>query len=129
MTLSHRDQRVRDTLHLATSTLAEVEERTGQDEMAMTIARSIDKRRHLVVQAGTGTGKTLGDLYKGVARPVGDARSADPGQVIGRRASFPSLMGSVERTAELHLPAANARNSFISTGQPGFENIRCPIER
>ncbi|MFA5774958.1 MAG: ATP-dependent DNA helicase, partial [Ilumatobacteraceae bacterium] len=62
MTLSPQDQRVRDTLHLVTSTLAEVEERPGQDEMAMTIARSIDKRRHLVVQAGTGTGKTLGYL-------------------------------------------------------------------
>ncbi len=66
MTLSPQDQRVRDTLHLVTSTLAEVEERPGQDEMAMTIARSIDKRRHLVVQAGTGTGKTLGYLIPAV---------------------------------------------------------------
>ncbi|MFA5775912.1 MAG: ATP-dependent DNA helicase, partial [Ilumatobacteraceae bacterium] len=61
-----QDQRVRDTLHLVTSTLAEVEERPGQDEMAMTIARSIDKRRHLVVQAGTGTGKTLGYLVPAI---------------------------------------------------------------
>lgn len=66
MTLTPQDYQVLDTLHLATSKLAEVEERPGQDEMAITIARAIDKRRHLIVQAGTGTGKTLGYLIPSI---------------------------------------------------------------
>lgn len=62
MVLSSLDRVVLDTLHRTTSQLPEVEERPGQDEMAIAIARAIETRRHLVVQAGTGTGKTLGYL-------------------------------------------------------------------
>ncbi|MFZ1490788.1 MAG: DEAD/DEAH box helicase, partial [Ilumatobacteraceae bacterium] len=42
--------------------LAACEHRPGQERMAGEIARSIDTHRHLVVQAGTGTGKTLAYL-------------------------------------------------------------------
>ncbi|HLH29202.1 MAG TPA: DEAD/DEAH box helicase, partial [Acidimicrobiales bacterium] len=38
------------------------EVRAGQQEMATAVARAILTRRHLVVQAGTGTGKSLGYL-------------------------------------------------------------------
>jgi len=38
------------------------ESRPGQQQMAVAVARSIDDRRHLVVQAGTGTGKSLAYL-------------------------------------------------------------------
>jgi ATP-dependent DNA helicase DinG len=38
------------------------ETREGQSEMATAVARSIGGRRHLVVQAGTGTGKSLAYL-------------------------------------------------------------------
>ncbi len=38
------------------------EVRTGQAEMAEAVASAIRKKRHLVVQAGTGTGKSLGYL-------------------------------------------------------------------
>lgn len=62
MVLSSQDHVVLDVLRHATSHLPEVEERPGQDEMAVTIARTIDANRHLVVQAGTGTGKTLAYL-------------------------------------------------------------------
>lgn len=42
--------------------LAACEHRPGQERMAGEIASSIDAHRHLVVQAGTGTGKTLAYL-------------------------------------------------------------------
>ncbi len=61
MTKKRRSE-VLDALRLATAHLPEVEERPGQDEMATAIAVAIEKRRHLIVQAGTGTGKTLGYL-------------------------------------------------------------------
>ena len=38
------------------------ESRQGQQDMAEAVARSMDNRRHLVVQAGTGTGKSLAYL-------------------------------------------------------------------
>ncbi|MEO8162846.1 MAG: ATP-dependent DNA helicase, partial [Ilumatobacteraceae bacterium] len=66
MTLLPRDRRVLDILHQVTSQLPEVEERPGQDEMSVSIAHAIESRRHLVVQAGTGTGKTLGYLVPAI---------------------------------------------------------------
>ena len=42
------------------------EARPGQDEMARAVAEAIDSGRHLVVRAGTGTGKTLGYLVPAV---------------------------------------------------------------
>jgi ATP-dependent DNA helicase DinG len=46
---------------LARSTLP-YEYRTGQLEMAKAVERSLAERRHLIVEAGTGTGKTLAYL-------------------------------------------------------------------
>jgi ATP-dependent DNA helicase DinG len=42
------------------------EARPGQDEMARAVAEAIESGRHLVVRAGTGTGKTLGYLVPAV---------------------------------------------------------------
>jgi ATP-dependent DNA helicase DinG len=52
----------RDALGRITSELPAGEERDGQREMAEAVARAIAERRHLVVQAGTGTGKTFAYL-------------------------------------------------------------------
>ena len=38
------------------------ESRQGQQEMAEAVGRAVENRRHLVVQAGTGTGKSLAYL-------------------------------------------------------------------
>jgi len=54
-------------LHQVTSALPHVEERQGQNEMAVAIAVAVEKKRHLIVQAGTGTGKTLGYLVPLIA--------------------------------------------------------------
>ncbi|HET9732708.1 MAG TPA: ATP-dependent DNA helicase [Acidimicrobiales bacterium] len=42
------------------------EGRPGQVEMALAVSNSIRQRRHLVVQAGTGTGKSLGYLVPAI---------------------------------------------------------------
>lgn len=44
--------------------------REGQEEMAREVARSIDAGTHLLVQAGTGTGKSLGYLVPAVRHAV-----------------------------------------------------------
>lgn len=53
---------VETALQTAVAALPRAEIRTGQRDMAEAVARAIDDRRHLVVQAGTGTGKTLAYL-------------------------------------------------------------------
>lgn len=44
--------------------------REGQDAMAYAINECIDKKRHLVVQAGTGTGKSLAYLVPALAHAI-----------------------------------------------------------
>ena len=53
-------------LHRATSSFEGAEERQGQIEMVYNIAKSINAHRSIVVQAGTGTGKSLGYLVPSI---------------------------------------------------------------
>jgi ATP-dependent DNA helicase DinG len=50
-----------------TSALPDAEERPGQQRMAALVEAAIDSGRHLVVQAGTGTGKTLAYLVPAIS--------------------------------------------------------------
>jgi len=54
-------------LSRATARLANHEDRPEQRAMALAVARAIAVRRHLIVQAGTGTGKSLGYLVPALA--------------------------------------------------------------
>lgn len=47
-------------------------ERAGQTRMATAVREAIDSKRHLLVQAGTGTGKSLGYLVPAVRHAVVD---------------------------------------------------------
>ncbi|WP_090349920.1 ATP-dependent DNA helicase [Mycobacterium bohemicum] len=47
-------------------------ERPGQVEMAAAVARAFETGEHLVVQAGTGTGKSLAYLVPAIVRALGD---------------------------------------------------------
>ncbi len=51
-----------DTLDAVTGALDGAEHRPGQREMAERVARAVETGRHAIVQAGTGTGKTLAYL-------------------------------------------------------------------
>ncbi|MDJ0771661.1 MAG: ATP-dependent DNA helicase [Ilumatobacter sp.] len=54
-------------LDAVTAALPAAEVRDGQREMTERVASAIDEGRHLVVQAGTGTGKTLAYLVPAIA--------------------------------------------------------------
>ena len=47
------------------------EHRPGQIQMAQAVMRAFEERRHLIVEAGTGTGKTLAYLVPAVAAAIG----------------------------------------------------------
>ena len=51
-----------EVLHSVTTALENSESRVGQDEMTFAIAQSLSQGKSIVVQAGTGTGKSLGYL-------------------------------------------------------------------
>jgi ATP-dependent DNA helicase DinG len=55
-----------DALRAVTAALPAAERREGQERMADLVAGAIEQRRHLVVQAGTGTGKTLAYLVPAI---------------------------------------------------------------
>jgi len=57
---------VRTALAAVTAALPAAEDRPGQQQMAQAVADAIESGRHLVVQAGTGTGKTIGYLVPAI---------------------------------------------------------------
>src|SRR5687768_8667930 len=65
----HRDMgasEVDGALARVTAALPAAEERPGQHTMANAVAAAIAGRRHVIVQAGTGTGKSLAYLVPAV---------------------------------------------------------------
>ena len=54
--------------------LAEYEDRAGQREMAQAVADTLNRRDHLLVEAGTGTGKSLAYLVPAVLYAVANGR-------------------------------------------------------
>lgn len=73
-------------------------ERAGQVRMAEAVAEAIESNRHLIVQAGTGTGKSLAYLVPVLAQDarvvVATATIALQNQLVGR--DLPRLVGAVE---------------------------------
>ena len=58
--------KVGTALAAVTGALPAAEVRPGQQQMAQAVADAIESGRHLVVQAGTGTGKTIGYLVPSI---------------------------------------------------------------
>ena len=63
------DPSVENLLDVAVAALGGVR-RDGQHQMAVAVAETIDKGEHLLVQAGTGTGKSLGYLVPALRHAV-----------------------------------------------------------
>jgi ATP-dependent DNA helicase DinG len=88
---------VREFLHAAVSALGGVE-RPGQVQMAEAVADAMRGREHLLVQAGTGTGKSLAYLVPALLHKgpvvVSTATLALQAQLVGR--DLPRLADAVE---------------------------------
>lgn len=81
-----------DALEIATSALPRAEIRPGQRQMATAVEEAIAEGRHLVVQAGTGTGKTIAYLVPamlaGKRTVVATATKALQDQLAGKDLPF-----------------------------------------
>ena len=84
-------------LQKATGALAGCEERPSQKAMAEAVGQAIREQRHLIVQAGTGTGKSLAYLVpilaRGARAVVSTATKALQDQLATR--DLPALAGSL----------------------------------
>ncbi len=93
------DSNVRNVLDAVTHALPDGEERAGQAEMAVAVGRAIADRRPLIVQAGTGTGKSLAYLVpaivSGVKVVIATATKALQDQLAGK--DLPFLAEHVDR--------------------------------
>jgi ATP-dependent DNA helicase DinG len=68
-------------LRRVTGALAAAESRPGQERMASAVATAITRKRHLIVQAGTGTGKSAAYLVPAIqAATHGATGSSEGGQ-------------------------------------------------
>lgn len=83
---------VDEALRKVTTALPAAEERPGQHEMARAVTAAIDGKRHLIVQAGTGTGKSLAYLtpliLSGAKCVVSTATKALQDQLAGKDLPF-----------------------------------------
>jgi len=94
--------RVRDVLADAVAALGG-QERTGQVEMAEAVATGLETGEHLLVQAGTGTGKSLAYLVPALLHRervvVATATLALQHQLVER--DLPRLVASIEHHADV----------------------------
>ena len=84
--------------------LGEYEHREGQIKMAEAVLRAFEDKKHLIVEAGTGTGKTLAYLVPAIAAALGkkqaryhfDRHKKFAGTIDGKRHSV-SAKSSAEK--------------------------------
>src|SRR3954463_10100189 len=95
-----------DLLHAAVTAVGGTE-RPGQVAMAEAVAEAVDDSSHLLVQAGTGTGKALGYLGPALAHGervvIATARLALQRQLVG---------GGLPRTVDALHPLLRRRPQF-----------------
>ena len=97
------------------------QKREGQRTMAAHVAQALELQRHLLVQAGTGTGKSLGYLVPALARVgesdqpivVATATLALQAQIVNR--DIPRLLQALEPRPESQAQVAllKGRNNYL----------------
>ena len=107
------DPEIDAALAKATGSLAHHEDRPSQKAMADAVATAINERRHLVVQAGTGTGKSLAYLVPvvvlGQRAVVSTATKALQDQLAKR--DLPQLASALE--ARIEFAVLKGRSNYI----------------
>src|SRR5690606_32140576 len=102
-------------------------ERDGQVAMAEAVAQAVDDGSHLLVQAGTGTGKSLGYLVPALAHGAAAPSADATGRVVVATATLALQRQLVERdlprTVEALRPQLGRRSEFAML--KGRSNYLC----
>jgi ATP-dependent DNA helicase DinG len=131
------DTHVRAALAAATAALAAGEDRPGQVEMAVAVGQAITDRRPLIVQAGTGTGKSLAYLVPAVVSGakvvVATATKALQDQLAGK--DLPFLVEHLDRPFTFavlkgrsnYLCVQRLHEATADSGQGTLDGTREPV--
>ena len=113
--------KARELLDVALSVVPGAQAREGQHVMAEAVARALRTREHLLVQAGTGTGKSLGYLVPALASGkkvvVATATKALQAQLVDK--DLPRLVDVLEKALG-HRPSfalAKGRSNYVCLQQ------------
>lgn len=113
--------KARELLDVALSVVPGAQAREGQHVMAQAVARALRTREHLLVQAGTGTGKSLGYLVPALASGkkvvVATATKALQAQLVDK--DLPRLVEVLEKALG-HRPSfalAKGRSNYLCLQQ------------
>lgn len=113
MSRSKSGDRAVEALRLVTASMTHAEERQGQVDMVHSVAESIASGRSIIVQAGTGTGKSLGYLIpailSGKKTVVATATKALQDQLHGN--DLPLLASTLEQPFEWAV--IKGRNNYV----------------
>ena len=114
--MSDSDDEVTDLLRAVAASLPDGgEHRPGQLDMARAVAHAIDDHRHLIVQAGTGTGKSLAYLVplaqRGVKAVVATATKALQDQLATK--DLPFLTGALPGQRDLTFAVLKGRANYL----------------
>lgn len=111
------DLSISSVLAQVTAALPAHEDRPGQVRMAELVAESIGSGRHLVVQAGTGTGKTLAYLVpailSGATTVIATATKALQDQLATKDLPFLAERLASELGHELDWAVLKGRNNYV----------------
>lgn len=104
-------------LDAVTASIDGAEHRTGQREMAELVTNAITRRRHLVVQAGTGTGKTLAyvvpAVMSGVRTVVATATKALQDQLAHKDLPLVASALSAHRAEPVRWAVLKGRSNYV----------------
>ncbi len=95
-------------------------QRPGQVAMARAVREAMESRRHLAVQAGTGTGKSLAYLVPALRHALGGVTSGRGGTVIVSTATIALQRQLIERD----LPRLSAAMSGLLGREPAFAILK-----
>jgi ATP-dependent DNA helicase DinG len=106
-----------EALDVVTNALQQAEDRPGQREMAGRVADAIGEQQHLIVQAGTGTGKTLAYLVPaattGTRTVVATATKALQDQLANKDLPFLSEQLAAAGLADLDWAVLKGRSNYV----------------
>ena len=114
--MTNRDA-VLAAIDAVTASIDGAEHRTGQREMAELVTTAIARRRHLVVQAGTGTGKTLAyvvpAVMSGVRTVVATATKALQDQLAHKDLPLVASALSEHRAEPVRWAILKGRSNYV----------------
>ena len=89
--------------------------RAGQREMVLQVARALESRRHLLVQAGTGTGKSLAYLIPDFQNPTGHLMTEAQRRTYARHLRATGAVAVVDEAHKVGQPGTGV----LAASSPG----------